>query len=119
VIVPTGMQYIVVYVGGVMAVNHGSSNGLLTKLNNIIDPVMKDGCVMKVDLVAINQLPPPPSPSPTPTPGSAPMAPVDGLPGFEWTSCDYPAHPCDDGTCCTSVVPGPGANTNANTSKTP
>jgi len=118
VINPAGTMYLTVYVGGIMSVNHGSANGLLSQLNRMMDPVMKDGCVLRVDLVPMAQLPP------------ATAAAPSSIDGFEWMACDYPSSPCPDGTCsesCNTVVtPTPktsptstpsGGNTNRNGNK--
>jgi hypothetical protein len=99
---PPATSYLTLYIGGLMAVNHGTANSLLVQLNRIVDPIMKEGCVMKIDLVSLQGLPPvPPAPMP-----AAPSL----TNGFEWTACDWPANPCPDGTCsqsCPTVNPSP------------
>ena len=42
---------------------------------------------------------------------------VEGDPGFEWSSCEYPMHVCPNGTCCETVESN--TNTNVNTNSTP
>jgi hypothetical protein len=111
---PLGTQYLIVYVGGLVQASHGNgTNNLLKKFEDIIDPVMRDGCVMRVDMIALNQLT-------TAVTSKGPGPEAIGPPpiGFEVTSCEDPTHPCANGTCsesCATVVPtptpGPG-NTN-------
>ena len=118
VVNPPQTQYLIVYVGGLVQANHGPNNNLLKKFEDILDPVMHDGCVMRVDMVATNQLPPPTITSvpPSTTVGPPPI-------GFEVTSCDDPAHPCPNGTCsesCPTIVPTPSpAAGNANSKPAP
>ena len=47
---------------------------------------------------------------------------ADSVPGFEWSSCEYPMHVCPNGECCqdkdsntnTNTHPGPSPTANSN-----